>query len=217
VNDDWRLAVRLREGASARALSEHLAATELRHDLQARFHDRVIVTVDGGELFCYAGTREQAERAQELIRTLAAEHGWRVQMTLKRWHPAAERWEDPDVPLSSVDQRVAERRGPAAVGGEKALADAAGGQEHPPYEVRVELRSHRDTVTLSERLGEEGVAHLRRWRHLLVPAPDEEAANELAQRVRELAPGPVDVDVAATPMLGAGPPNPFVIFGGLAG
>jgi hypothetical protein len=216
VNDDWRLAVRLREGASAHALGEHLAASELRHDLLARFQDRVIVTVDGGELFCYAGTREQAERAQELIRGLAADHGWRVQMTLKRWHPAAERWEDPDVPLAAVDQRVAQRRGPSAVAAEEGSGDALG-EEHPAFEVRVELRSHRDTVALSERLGEEGVAHLRRWRHLLIPAPDEDSARELAQRVRELAPGPVEVDVVATPTLAGVPPNPFAIFGGLAG
>jgi hypothetical protein len=212
VNDDWRLAVRFREGGSAHELTEHLEASELQHDLRDRFHDRVIVSVDGGELFCYAGSRDQAQRAQELIRAFAAERGWRVQMSLKRWHPAAERWEDPGVPLSAQDQRVAERRGPSAVrdGDDQDATE-------PAYEVRVELRSHRDTVSLSERLGEEEVAHLRRWRHLLVAAPDEARAEELAARVRELAPGPVELSVVPMPSPGEARPNPFAIFGGLAG
>ena len=50
-------------------------------------------------MLVYAGEREQADRAAKAIRAIAAEHGWEVELELKRWHPTAEEWEDPDKPL----------------------------------------------------------------------------------------------------------------------
>jgi hypothetical protein len=213
MNDDWRLRLRVHEEGLARALSERLEASELEHDLESAFHERVIVTVDGPELFCYAGSREQAERARELIRRLAQEHGIELaELELQRWHPAAERWEDPDVPLPADGEQAAAEHEELL---EEERAEAELG--HPPFEVRVALRSHGDTRALSQALEREGIAHMRRWRHLLVPAPDEEMAGELAERVRALAPAGAEVEVAPTLPAGAIPPNPFSIFGGLGG
>ena len=68
---------------------------------------RVIVSRDGHEVFCYAATREQVEAARKAIVELAGQHGWEAQFALHRWHPVAERWEDPDAPLPSTGQEVA--------------------------------------------------------------------------------------------------------------
>ena len=63
MNDDWRLRIDLHENGLAHRLGELLGAEELEHDLERSFHDRVVVSVDGAEVFCYTGTRPQAERA----------------------------------------------------------------------------------------------------------------------------------------------------------
>jgi len=110
MSDDWRLRIDLHEEDAAHKLTERLEARELEHDLEASFHDRIVVSRDGGEVFCYAGTREQAERTERLIRSLAAEHGWQLDFDLKRWHPSEEEWEDPDKPLpEGTAERAAER------------------------------------------------------------------------------------------------------------
>src|SRR5215472_5422039 len=109
VNDDWRLRVTLPEHTDAHQLAGHLAATELEHDVVKSMHDRVIMSRDDNELFCYAGTRDQVEQAQAAIRSIAEEHGWEAEYELKHWHPTAEQWEDPDVPLPTDDaSRAAE-------------------------------------------------------------------------------------------------------------
>src|SRR6516225_2757394 len=73
VNDDWRLRVTLPEHTDAHQLAGHLAARELEHDVVKSMHDRVIVSRDDNELFCYAGTRDQAESAQAAIHSIADE------------------------------------------------------------------------------------------------------------------------------------------------
>ena len=67
MNDDWRLRVDLHKDEFAELLTAHLEGSELEHDLETTFHDRVIVSADGPEVFCYTGSREQAERAEQVI------------------------------------------------------------------------------------------------------------------------------------------------------
>src|ERR1700722_16732963 len=57
MSDDWRLRVDLKEHSIARQLGEQLQAGETEHELDATFHDRVVVSVDDNELFCYTGTQ----------------------------------------------------------------------------------------------------------------------------------------------------------------
>jgi hypothetical protein len=75
MNDDWRQRITFHDGGRAPELREHLEATDLEHELAGAFHDRVVVSVDGPDVFLYAGTREQAERAEQLIRSLAPDRG----------------------------------------------------------------------------------------------------------------------------------------------
>jgi hypothetical protein len=215
MNDDWRVRVELHEEGFAKGISERLEDSRLEHDLESSFHNRVIVSADGPSLFCYAGTREQAEAAEALIKSVAGQHGWHVETGLQRWHPTAEEWEDPDKPLPrDADELAAEH---AELRRDEA-ADAVA-QGYPDYEVRVQCRTHRDCAHLSERLEREGLPNVRRWKYLMVGASDEDAAAALAERIkREAPPGSVvSAEGNMRAIIDEGPPNPFAIFGGLGG
>jgi hypothetical protein len=166
-------------------------------------------------VFCYAGTRDQAERVALLIGSLAAEHGWHVESELARWHPTAEVWEDPDNPLPDSDAAQArEHAGPMR----REREDTAT-RGYPDFEVRIECVSHGDAVELAERLEDEGIPSVRRSRYLLIGAVDEDSANALAARLRgEAPPGSlITVEGTARAVYENRPPNPFAIFGGLGG
>jgi hypothetical protein len=215
MNDDWRLRVAFREPGNTAALRDRLEATDLEHELAASFRDRIVVSSDASEVFCYAATREQAERAGELIRSLAGERGWQVETELKRWHPAAEDWEDPENPLPA-GAAAQEAEHAALMEHEREESQASG---HPEFEVRIECRSHRDAVELGDKLEAQGIRVARRWRYLVIGANDEDSANALAQRIREQAPPGALIISEGTPrtVSEGSPGNPFAIFGGLGG
>jgi hypothetical protein len=103
MSDDWRLRADLHEGGHARRLTDRLEAGELEHDLESEFHDRVVVSRDGAEVFLYAGSREQAEATEKLIRSLAAGEGCELDSELRRWHEASETWEEVEKPVPDDD------------------------------------------------------------------------------------------------------------------
>lgn len=213
MSDDWRLGIDLHEEASAHKLTERLEARELEHDLEASFHDRIVVSRNGPEVFCYAGTREQAEGAEKLIRSLAAEHGWHLDSDLKRWHPSEEEWEDPDKPLPDSDaERAAERA--RLMDKERQEAESRG---YPEFEVRVQCASHHDAMQFVDKLREEGLSTVHRWKYLLVGALDEDSANALVERLRAEAPPGSKVSAEGTwkAIRAEQPPNPFAVLGGL--
>jgi hypothetical protein len=215
MNDDWRLQVDLREENHARALTERLDAQQLQHDLSEAFHDRVIVTRDGARVFLYAGTREQAERARDVIQAEARQHRWTLEVDFRRWHPTAEEWEDPDKPLPENDvAKLAERE--ALMAREREETARSG---HPEFEVRVDLPSRHAAVELSEQLRKEGLPTVHRWRYLLVGATDEDSAKALAERIRNEAPTGSRARVEGTwaAAYAERPPNPFAVLGGLGG
>ncbi len=216
MGDDWRLEVGLFEKGTARALTERLAAGKLSDDLEEVFGKRLVVSADPPNVFVYTGDREQAEAAESKIRSVAAEHGWDIEIELKHWHPTAEEWEDPDKPLPENDaQRLAEHQ--ELVETER---EDSGIRGYPEYEVRIECHSHHDTVKLDQHLHEEGFPTVRRWKYLLVGAADEDTANALADRLRAEAPPGSTVTAEASlrqtyddePTRGS-----FAIFGGLGG
>jgi hypothetical protein len=215
MSDDWRLRVSFEEGGFAHRLTERFKTSELKHDLETSFHDRLAISVDGDEVFCYAGSRDQAERAQELVRSLATEHDWQVEMEIKHWHPTAERWEDADAPLPETDaERAAEHA--ELIQQERQELEERG---YPEFEVRVELGSHEAAEAFAGRLREEGLPSARRANYLVVGVPDEDTANELADRLRGEA-GPdakVSVEATSQAVLDERPQNPFWFLGGLAG
>ncbi len=215
MNDDWRLRIDLGDDRRATELTKELQAHTEQEDSEHSPYDRVIVSADGGEVFCYTGTRDQAERARTMIEAMAAHHSWPAEVQLHHWHPTAERWEAPDVPLPETDAaRAAERRERIA---QERLDSAA--QGYPEFEVRVQCASHGDASALADRLRDEGIPVVSRWRAVVVGAPDEDTAAQLAKRLAEEAPAGCEVTVEGNlrAVYEEGPWRPFSILGGMGG
>ena len=215
MNDDWSLRVHLHNPGQARALTEQLEKPELEHDLGRAYQDRVVVSVDGPVVFCYAASREQAERTERVIRRLAVDAGWELSTELRHWHPAAEEWEEPHKPLPQSEAELAAER-VALMERERAESLTHG---YPDFEVRVHCQSHAETVGLAQRLRREGLESVARWRYLLIGALDEDSARALAERLSSEVPSGSTVAVEATGklVLDEVGTSPFAVLGGLAG
>lgn len=219
MSDDWRLQVILGSEDSARELTDRLGDSDLAHDLSVAFHERVVVSRDDAVVFCYAETREQLDATRRAIDALAAEHDWQLNYQLRRWHPTAEEWEDPDAPLPSSPEEIGAERA-ELMGTEQAESKAQG---FPEFEVRVKCPSHHDARQLAKRLAAEGIPSVHRWEFVVLGAADEDTANALAERVR--AEAPAGSTVTAEGSVGevsseapyATPYSPFAVFGGLGG
>lgn len=213
MSDDWRVQVTCPTSETAAKLGELLRGGDFQHNLQDAAGERVVVSVDGQELFLYAGTRAQAERAAEAVKSLIAGSGETARTELRRWHPVSEEWIDADLPLPQSESAVAAEHAEMI---ERERAEQAD-LRHAEWEVRVTTSSHRDTLELADTLREEGMPSVRRWRFLLVGAADEDAANTLAKRIRDLAPADATIQVEASYETVEAETgfNPFAVFGGL--
>jgi hypothetical protein len=215
MNDDWRIRIDVQEDGLAHQLTEQLNADELEHDLEHSFHDRVVVSTDGPLVFCYAGSRDQAQAVADLVRQVAKAHELTVDVQIARWHPVSEEWESPDEPLpagpADVDEELHER-----VEDER---EESAEQGYPDFEVRVQCHSRHDASQLSERLDRENIPHVHRWSYLLVGATDEDSAQALAERLRGEAPegSEVVVEQNRRVVYEHRPFNPFTLLGGLGG
>ncbi|HEY3727297.1 MAG TPA: hypothetical protein VGL51_09000 [Solirubrobacteraceae bacterium] len=215
MNDDWRLRIEAHDEGQASALAERLDAHEIERDLEQTFHDRVVVSVDGAEVFCYGAAREQLDSARQVIEKLAAEHDWELEFELRHWHPSAEQWEDPDTPLPATDadlarehqERVAQEREESAERG------------YPEYEVRVQCDSRKAAGELAEKLRGEGIPVVHHWSYVLVGALDEDTGKALAERLRAEAPPGSEVKIEGNlrAVYNERPFRPFAFLGGLGG
>lgn len=213
MNDDWRLRIDLHDDGFAHRLSELLESEELEHDLERSFHDRVVVSVDGPTVFCYTGTRSQAEGVEQVVRQLTDEHGWKLDVELAHWHPTAEQWEDPDLPLPT-DQAAAVHEREERVEQER---EESAEQGYPEFEVRVQCSNRAHAGELAGRLEHEGIPNLHRWSYILIGATDEDSANALAERLRGEAPAGAQVTVERNQraIYDNLPRSPFAVLGGL--
>jgi hypothetical protein len=215
MSNDWRLRIDLHESGIARSLTERLDASELEHDIAREFHDRVVVSRDGGEVFCYVDSRAQADAVEGLIRSVAADHGWKLESELRRWHPTAQEWEDPDTPLPESDAQLAAEHA-ELVDKERQEAREQG---YPAFEVRLECPYPDAAEQLASKLRGEGIRSVQRSNYLLFGAPDEDSAQALAERLKAEAPAGSTAVVEGTgrEAFDDRPPNPFAILGGLGG
>jgi hypothetical protein len=215
MNDEWRLQIDVEDDGHATLLGEHLGARELEHDLSESFADRVIVSRDGTRLFLYAGSREQIEAVGKLVAEAAEVNGWKIESRLRRWHPDAEDWENPDEPLPQTSDSVRDEHS-ALMAAERARSERTG---EPEYEVRIDLSSHREAVEFAKQLDAEGLPAVRRWKYLVLGAADEDSARKLAARIEAEAPSGSQVTAEGSGKVAWAerPPNPFAIFGGLGG
>jgi hypothetical protein len=208
VNDEWRLEVTFDIHSRAQTIAGRLAAGEVEHDPKHEFREKVIVSRDDSVVFVYAASRDQIGRAEDAILRDAEKHGWRVESRLRRWHPIEEEWEDPGDPLPASEGVRREER-EALMTRERAAAEISG---YPEFEVRADLPSHHDAVGLSERLNQEGLPAIHRWRYLVVGATDEDNARELADRIKDESPPRTRVKVEGTwAAVTHDRPNPFIL------
>ncbi|MFP5388593.1 MAG: hypothetical protein ACLGG5_04760 [Thermoleophilia bacterium] len=215
MNDDWRIEVGFDDAGHVESLVDRLKTSELEDELSNAFHDRVIVSHDEDRVFLYAGDREQAEAARDHVLALARKHGWKLDADLEHWHPVAEEWEDPDVPLPSADAAIkAEHE--EMIAAERRQTEESG---HPEYEVRVELPSFHEASRFADTLRGESLPVVHRWRYLLIGVPDEDSGKQLVERIQEQAPAGSRVNLEGTWAMAYAerPPNPFAVFGGLGG
>jgi hypothetical protein len=194
VADDWRIRIKI-EDEQAPGLLERLGlelgdeASELAQELEKR---RLAVSYDDDEVFVYASSRAEAERARALIQAELRDLGIAaVTGPVEHWLEDEERWDDE--PADETWEEDELERG------------------YAPWEVRVSCESHRAARELADQLEQEGHSVERRWRHLIVGTASKEEAEALAARLHgEVEPGGELVWETV-------PGNPFAIFGGLGG
>ena len=194
MRDDWRIRIELPEEAQAESLLGRLGldlgtdeAKRLAQELEGR---RLAVSRDGNELFVYASTPAEAERARGIIEAELADEGVEARASaVERWLHDEERWTG-EPPQETWEEEEVERG-------------------YAPWEVRVERKTHAEARELADELEGEGYDVVRRWRYLIVGTASEEDARHLAQRVHgEVEPGGQLVWEVT-------PQNPFAVFGGL--
>jgi len=206
-NDEWRVEVELDDPEHGYSLGERLASLRLDDEARERLGGRVIVTRDGSTLYAYASDGATAEAAEAVIRELLSQDELTARVSVTRWHPVEEAWEDAAKPLPQTEQEE---------GAERAKHEALERRDFEksgqyPWEVGIDLPSWHDTRSLAKRLEEEGLPVHRRWKYLLVGVLTEEQGQEIAERVRGEAPQGAAVEVLANPDDQAHPT--FVAFG----
>lgn len=206
MQDDWRLELVLGSDGEAEELLARLRA------LEEEGGGRVVVSRDGPTIFLYTESERRAREVETTVRSLLGGGGEAARLSLMRWHPIEQEWEDASVPLPQTEEeRGAERARQQDREAEesRATGDAA-------WEVRVELPGHGETVELADRLESEGVPVVRRYTYLLVGAENEDEAHALAERLAAEAPHGTRVEVEPGGGMAweVAPRNPFAIFGG---
>jgi hypothetical protein len=214
MDDDFRLQIEFDGSGVAGEAADLLRSTELEVDLKGETGHQVAVSHEGETIFLYAADRDPLDRAQVAIQKFLDEKDWQAKLELRRWHHDADAWEDPDKALpTTAPEKEAEHEELMAT--EDAETAARHGQAE--FEVRVEFPSHKEARDFSKQLKEEGLEPVRRWRYLVVGAADEDAAKELADRIRAEAPadGKVTAEYSLHALWNERPPNPNFWLGGL--
>jgi hypothetical protein len=194
TRDDWRIRIEIGD-EEAPGLFERLGlalgdeASELARELEKR---RLAVSYDDDEVFVYAASPVEAERARAVIQAELRDLGAAaVTGPVEHWLEDEERWDD-EPPEETWEADQLERG-------------------YAPWEVRVSCDSHRAARELADRLEQEGFSVERRYRHLIVGTASKEEATALAARLHG------DVEPGGELVWETVPGNPFAVFGGLGG
>jgi hypothetical protein len=176
MDSEWRVEIELSDEGHGLSLGERLRSLDLDDEARAKLGDRVVVTRDGARMFLYARSVAEARAAEDVVRKLAADEGIGATTSLTRWDDDAEAWVGPG----------------GEPEGETAESEGAGEAE---WEARIVFGSVRKAFEVTRQLRDEGLEVRRRWRFVLALAPSEEAATELANRLRAEFPDAQSVDV----------------------
>jgi hypothetical protein len=144
VADDFRIHVKSED---ADALIARLEATS---DHEGRFS----VSRDGDDVFVYANTLAEAQRAAGII---GGDH------PVERWLDDEDRWDDEPAGETWEEEELE--------------------HGYAPWEVRVDLGSRHAAAQLEKQLEEEGYRPLRHWSYVIVGTASREEAEALAARL----------------------------------
>jgi hypothetical protein len=193
ARDDYRIKIEV--GEHAPNLLERLGlelggeAAELARELEKR---RLAVSHDGDDVFVYASTRAEAERARSVIQAVLNDLGLPAHTgPVERWLHDEERW-DHEPPDETWEEEELEHG-------------------HAPWEVRVQARSLDEARALEKQLESEGYRVVRLFDLLVIGTASREDAEALAARIHG------DVEPGGALVWEVIPGNPFAVFGGLAG
>ncbi len=189
--DEWRVEIDLDDEAHGFGLGERLRAHDLDDEARKRLGQRIVVTRDGPHVFLYAGDEAGAHQAELVARELVAADDLSADIAVTRWHPLEEDWLDASIPLPRTDEEQRE---------ELERREETERQEGTyDWLVKIDMPSRSEAEKLEELLQGEGLSVHRRWRYLTVDIATEEHANELASRLRDLAPAEAEVSVETNP------------------
>jgi len=166
VAEMWRVAVVLDDTAGAGRSELRRFKRDIAHEIQDRTGGTVVVagalasgriaglgtwlTSGQSPVSAYTDNRAAAETAAQAAREVTGQHGPAARVSVECWHPAKGRWED----ASAVSGRdLAEEHDQQQREDRRRSAETGIAQ----WRVRVELRNHRDTVTLAQRLSGDGI------------------------------------------------------------
>jgi hypothetical protein len=174
VADDWRVRIEFADEGTRESFTTLLAdglSPEGADRAQALQGDHLSVSGDDANLFVYADSPAQAERAHTVILAELEHHAITATTSaVERWLADEERWNNE--PAGDTWEEEAVEMG------------------YAPWEVRVTCRSHHEAVALAAQLEQEGYEPVRRWKHLIVGAASREDADGLAARLHgDVEPG----------------------------
>jgi hypothetical protein len=183
-HDDWRVTISFPDKVQAERAEILFARRRVAAEGRRQLGSTIAVGADGSQVFLYAGTEVAAREAERVARDVLAQHHLPAGFALHRWHPAEERWEDPDLALPRTEaERQAEHQ--RLLDDETAESTAAGAAQ---WQARARFSSRHAAVAMAGRLRMEGRAVVRRWKFLVVEAGNEDEAQEIAEQIRRQAP-----------------------------
>ena len=189
--DEWRVEIDLDDAAHGFGLGERFRAHDLDDEARKQLGHRIVVTRDGPHVFLYAGDEAGAHQAELVARELVATDDLSANISVTRWHPLEEEWLDASIPLPRTDEEQRDEL--------KRREETERSEGTYDWLVKIEMPSRSEAEKLEERLRGEGLSVHRRWRYLTVDIATEEHANELASRMREVAPADAEITIEANP------------------
>jgi len=182
MGDDWRVCIAFGD-LSRQLKSDRLALIQscrlaLIPELGSRLGDQVAVSSSKTQIFLYAPSAGSVDEAAQVAREVLARHDISAPVRTERWSPQEKKWLDV-TDESSADVAAEQQAEHEYLQEQERERSVTAG--FPAWQVRAELPSHRDAVTLAGHLAAQGWRVRPRRRHLIIWADCEDDAKGLAR------------------------------------
>jgi hypothetical protein len=195
-HDDWRVTISFPDKAQAERAEKLFPPRRVADEARRRLGYTIAVGAGGTQAFLYAGTEAAAREAEQIARDVLAQHHLRAGFALHRWHPAEERWEDPDLAMPRTEaERQAEHQ--RLLDDESAESLAAGAAQ---WQARAQFPAVHEAVAVAGKLRMAGRVVHRRWKFIVAEAGNEDEAQEIAGQIRQEAPAGTTIWAGHAPM-----------------